>query len=126
MLALLIAHPGQETQVQVLVFGVIKKIDAKAGVLTVTERVFPERRGARRGPPAPDLGPGFPPPGPRGPRGGDQIDTRISYSAETLIKASEQQLHAADLKVGDSVRITGTPTNKGIAAKEIERIKAAR
>ena len=123
MLAL---YSSQDGQVQILLIGVIKKVDAKTNAVTVTERIYPERRGGRRGLPGPDLGPGFPPAGPRGPRGGDQVDTKVFYSAETIIKASDKELAIDELKPGDSVRVTGTPTNKGIVAKEIYRIKAGK
>lgn len=125
LVVVLTGVPRQDAQVQILVYGVIKKVDVKAAVITVTERVYPDRRG-RRGPPSPDLGPGFPPPGPRGARGVNQIETKILYSTDTAIKSEDNKLSLSDLKAGDSVRISGTPSNKGLLAREIERIKAAK
>src|SRR5258705_13538283 len=111
---------ADQDQVHVLLIGEIRKIDVKGGVITVRERMFPERRGR---PPVrpPDLGPGFPPSGPpRGGRGGAVQDTRVVYSSETTFKASDQQLSANDLKVGDSIQVRGRQRNKEFVATEIE------
>ena len=116
-------HQAQTNEVQILMFGEIRKIDLKGGVITIRERVFPER-GVRRGPPPPPrLGADFPVPA-RGPRRGPpQVETKVSYSAETIIKASEKTLAANELKVGDAVRITGMPKDKTVIATEIERVR---
>jgi hypothetical protein len=124
LLAMFPQAEQDQDQVHVLLIGEIRKIDVKGGIITIRERMFPERRGR---PPVrpPDLGPGFPPGGP--PRGGGRgaavQDTKVVYSSETTFKASDEQLSVNDLKVGDSVQVRGRQKNKDFVATEIERLK---
>ena len=124
LLALVLTAASSEAQVQVLIFGEIRKIDVKAGALTIRERVFPER-GAPRSPRPPDLGPGFPPSGGRRSRGRDHVETKVLYSSDTQVKSEEKTIGIGELKVGDSVRLSATPGSKGLVASEISRLKAA-
>ena len=121
-LSLAAALPPQNEKIQVVLVGQIRKIDVKGRVITVRERVFPER-GVRRGPPPPPmLGPDFPPDPPRRGRGRAEVETKVTYSSQTTIKSADKQIDLTQLKVGDSVRITGRTANKEILATEIERL----
>jgi hypothetical protein len=122
-MALVLMTVSFEAEVQVLIFGEIRKIDAKAGALIIRERVFSERRSRRPRPP--DLGPGFPPAGGRGPRGRDHVETKVLYSSATQVKTEERPIAIDELKVGDSVRLSAKPGSKGLVASEISRLKAA-
>src|SRR4051812_46599435 len=114
LLSLLLSAMPQTDQVHVLLIGEIRKIDVKSGVITVRERLFPER-GVRRPPRPPDLGPDFPPSGPPRGRGGTQ-DIKVVYSSETTIKFTNKEISVGELKVGDSVQIRGRQRNKEFVA----------
>jgi hypothetical protein len=122
LLGLALMTVSSEAQVQVLIFGEIRKIDAKAGALIIRERVFSDRRPRRAARP-PDLGPGFPPAG-RNPRSRN-VETKVLYSSDTQVKTEEKTIAIGELKVGDSVRLSATPGSKGLVASEISRLKAA-
>ncbi len=106
-------------QVQLLHVGRISKIDTKAGVITIKERLYPER-GRGRGVRPPDLGADFPrdiPPS-RGRGSRREIETKIFYSADTVFTPAQ----IADLKVGDSVQVTGKPYKDSLLATRIEKL----
>src|SRR3954471_21231758 len=114
LLALLLTVIPQTDRVHVLLIGEIRKIDVKNGVITIRERLFPDR-GGRRPPRPPDLGPDFPPSGPPRGRGSTQ-DTKVVYSTETSVKSENKDISIGELKVGDSVQVRGRQRNKEFVA----------
>jgi hypothetical protein len=119
--------PAQSDGPQIVFVGHIRKIDTKTRIITVTEKVFPDHSG-RRGMPLPiNLeGTGSAPGGfedfPSSPvrRGGMDTETKVTYSPATMIKSTDKQVELTDLKIGDSVRVTGRTSNKEVAATEIQ------
>lgn len=109
-------------QVQLVHIGRISKIDVKAGVITIRERLYPERGSRGRGAPRPPgLGADFPPdipPTPSRGRGRREIETRVVYNSDTVFAPSG----VSGLKVGDAIQVTAKPQKADVLATRIEKI----
>jgi len=109
-------------RVRIVAVAQIKLIDAKKNTIIIGTPSGPPRGGP--GPGAGSRGPGFPGSGPP-PRGGQQSDTKVTFSTNTSIHEDGNEIGIADLRVGDSVKVTGRPRNKDIEATEIVRLRRA-
>ena len=106
----------QSQRVQVVAVAQIKTIDVKRNILVIG--TVPS---LRRGAPLPGIPRiGFPP----GRSGGrQQSDTTVVISSNTALKDDKEIIAMSDLRVGDSVQVTGHPLKKDIEATEIIRLR---
>ena len=113
----------QSDPVKVIAVARIKFIDTKKNTIIIGTPQRPPRGGPGSG--AGSRGPGFPPGGPPH-RGGRQSDSKVIISANTLIHEDSNDIGIADLRVGDSLKVTGRPRNKDIEATDIVRLRRKR
>ena len=108
-------------QVQLVHIGRISKIDVKAGVITIKERLYPERGRGRGAPRPPGLGADFPPdipPSPNRGRGRREVETKVVYNPDTVFVPSG----ISEFKVGDAIQVTAKPQKTDVLATRIEKI----